>query len=45
MNIAALIFRIELKIGIAFEMTKDMIQKTEPIPTQSAQVNVLCTFT
>jgi hypothetical protein len=45
MNIAALMFKIELKMGIAFETTNVTIQKQDPIPTHRAQVKVLCTFT
>lgn len=45
MKIAALMFKIELKMGIALEMTKEQIQNIEPIAIQSAQVNVLCTLT
>ncbi len=39
------ILRIDEKIGIALEMTKDTIQNKAPRPIHRVQVNVLWTFT
>jgi hypothetical protein len=45
MNIAAEIFRMEEKIGMAFDMTKLAIQKIAPRPIHSVQVKALWTLT
>ena len=37
--------RMEEKMGIALEMTKETIQKRAPSPTQRVQVKALCTLT
>jgi hypothetical protein len=45
MNIAALMLSTELKMGMALDTMNVMIQKKDPMPTQSAHVNVLWTLT
>jgi hypothetical protein len=41
MKIADEMLRMDEKIGIAFEMMKETIQKTLPIPIQRLQVKAL----
>ena len=45
MKIADEMFRIDEKIGIAFEMTNETIQNRVPIPIQRLKVKALCTLT
>jgi len=45
MKMADEMLRMDEKMGIAFEMIKDTIQKRAPRPIQRAQVKALCTLT
>jgi len=45
MKIADEMLRIDEKMGIAFEMTKETIQKRAPRPIQRVHVRALCTLT